>query len=130
MPQPNARPSTSAELPPVNFDKLLEQFMESTALVEKATHLIAAQCDVDVERIAEGVRSGDAAAVRDAAHSLKGAAAYFAADDVRSCAARLEALGKAGDLVHASEALEQLRAECHRLVGYLPQVRVQAAARD
>ncbi|MFN0021879.1 MAG: response regulator [Pirellulaceae bacterium] len=53
--------------------------------------------------------------VRRMAHTIKGAAAYFAAPSTVAAASRLEAMGKAGDLSGADEAYSILQREIDRL---------------
>ncbi len=50
----------------------------------------------------QAVARGDAAAVRRAAHTIKGAVGYFGADEAGALADRLQELGRAGDMAGAS----------------------------
>ena len=81
------------------------------ALIETAPASIAA--------IRGAARSGDPAALADAAHSLKGAVSTVAAAPAHGAAARLESLARAGDLAGALEQCDPLEREMARLVAAL-----------
>ncbi|MEW6367592.1 MAG: response regulator [Acidobacteriota bacterium] len=69
-----------------------------------------------VSRLREAAALGDAAAVRDVAHSLKGASGSVGAAELQEKAARLETLaGGAADLTGASEIIAQMEAEIRKL---------------
>ncbi len=60
--------------------------------------------------LAAAVSGGDAPRLQRAAHSLKGAVGLFGAPAAAAAAQRLEALGQAGDLSGAPEAVAELEA--------------------
>jgi HPt (histidine-containing phosphotransfer) domain-containing protein len=60
--------------------------------------------------IEEAISRGDAAGLRRAAHTLKGAVANFGAKAVVEKAEELETIGKTGDLSSAAEGSRALRA--------------------
>jgi len=61
------------------------------------------------------IAAGDAAALRDSAHALKGAVANFCALRAQASAQRLESLARDGQIDEAPAALEDLREELARL---------------
>jgi HPt (histidine-containing phosphotransfer) domain-containing protein len=63
----------------------------------------------------EAIGRGDAPQVYRLAHTLVGAVGIFGAPAAASSAARLEALGREGQLAGAEEAWKQLDAELTRL---------------
>lgn len=67
----------------------------------------------------DSLESGDAPSLRRAAHTIKGSAAVFAADQVAAAALRLELLAKAGHLDQAPEACSELERELDRLMPLL-----------
>ena len=74
------------------------------------------ECPDLLRRIEAAVQTQDAAQLRMAAHTLKGAAAHFAARTVVAAALALEIMGRNGDLSGADVAWQTLQAEVERLV--------------
>jgi signal transduction histidine kinase/CheY-like chemotaxis protein/HPt (histidine-containing phosphotransfer) domain-containing protein len=75
-----------------------------------------------LRRVESALAADDAAALRRAAHALKGALGYFTDGPAHSLAERLELLGRAGDVAEARPrfaalraAVEQVRPEIARL---------------
>jgi len=64
------------------------------------------------------VALGHADQVERLAHSLKGAAANLSAEALRAAAARLEVMGRAGDLTTAPLCLAELQHESRRFLAY------------
>ena len=64
--------------------------------------------------VGEAVDRGDAGALKRLGHTLAGSAGHFAADGVVDAARRLEAIGKAGDLSGADQALRSFALEFDR----------------
>jgi HPt (histidine-containing phosphotransfer) domain-containing protein len=62
---------------------------------------------------------GDAAALRRAAHTIRGAVGYFGAAEAAAAAARVEELGRAGDPADAVAALPLLEQALDRLTAAL-----------
>jgi HPt (histidine-containing phosphotransfer) domain-containing protein len=73
--------------------------------------LYRADAPVSLRKIERAVRAGDAAALRESAHALKGSVATVGGAAGRQAAARLEDLGKSGKLETADAALATLRHE-------------------
>jgi CheY-like chemotaxis protein len=101
--------------PPFNRSDLLERTGHDVGLLRELTDLWR----TDAERLRADLHSaiddGNAAALCSVAHTLKGAVGNFGANVAMAAAARLEALGKVGDLRAAADALSDLEAELDRL---------------
>ena len=73
----------------------------------------------DAPRLQADVRGAvdrrDSEGLARAAHALKGAVGHFGAEAAREAAARLERIGREGDVHHAGEAFEQLSARLSTL---------------
>jgi len=63
-----------------------------------------------LERVVQAVARRDARELEQAAHTLRGALSLFAAETAIDASARLEAMGRGGELRQAEEALAALRA--------------------
>ena len=68
-----------------------------------------------IDRLRSAWRSGDAAAVQRAAHSLKGSAGNIGADDLLAVCRQLDEHGKAGDLSGLSPLVASLDSEYARV---------------
>lgn len=78
---------------------------------EMLAELLVLFCDSsasDLARINDGLAVGDAVAVADAAHSIKGASASLGVEGVRKIVDELEKKGRASDLSQAKELAAQL----------------------
>lgn len=73
-----------------------------------------------LEDIRRAIDARDAAALRRAAHTLKGSVSNFPAGAARDTAARMEAIGFDGDCDTAREVFPILEKEIERLRGLLP----------
>jgi HPt (histidine-containing phosphotransfer) domain-containing protein len=78
-----------------------------------------------LEELRNGLSQRDSRAVENAAHQLKGSLGTMAATAAHDAARRLEALGRAGDLAPAQQALSLLESELARL-----EPELDALARD
>jgi len=70
-------------------------------------------------RIKKEINSGDAKAISDLGHLIKGSSATFGAKNVVELAATLDEMGKSGKIREASAVLKQLEIEMERLVTVL-----------
>ncbi|GGJ77830.1 hypothetical protein GCM10010123_04870 [Pilimelia anulata] len=84
---------------------------EERALLDRLVASFAARAPAAVEELAAAVRAGDAAAVRDRAHALKGSAANLGAARLAALCADLEDRARAGDTPPPGDPLAALRAE-------------------
>jgi signal transduction histidine kinase len=75
-----------------------------------------------VEALREAIDRGDAAAVRDYAHSLKGDSRRIGGTEVGRLCAEIELLGRSGTLANAAELLARLSAAVERLCTALKSV--------
>jgi HPt (histidine-containing phosphotransfer) domain-containing protein len=66
-----------------------------------------------LDEIEKAIAAGDAAALRRAAHALKGSVANFSASHAVDAARRLERMGIEGDLSDAKSALRDLEGALH-----------------
>jgi PAS domain S-box-containing protein len=99
---------------PVVVRKVIETFLTDAPRLLAAVHAAIAR--------------RDAAALELAAHTLKGAVANFVAATAVDAAERVEALGRAGDLVSAAQACAALEAELARLRPALERLQQDCAA--
>jgi HPt (histidine-containing phosphotransfer) domain-containing protein len=84
-------------------------------LLRELTDLFLEECPKLLAGLRAALAQGQPAQVRLLAHNLKGAIDNFAAQEAVDAAARLEALGRAGDLTCADKAWSALEAEIDRL---------------
>jgi HPt (histidine-containing phosphotransfer) domain-containing protein len=68
-----------------------------------------------MDELREAIAGGQAAGLKRAAHSLKGAAGLFGAAGVVENAQSLESLGEAGELTGAMESYGRLEEEIRKL---------------
>jgi len=104
---------------PIETEVLHERCMGNVEFAESLLKEFAQTGIERVEQISHHALEGDADTVAEIAHSLKGAAAIIAAEDMRAVAAELEATGRSGDLTDALEAVSRLRAEMTRCAEYI-----------
>jgi CheY-like chemotaxis protein/HPt (histidine-containing phosphotransfer) domain-containing protein len=84
-------------------------------LLRELAGLFLLECPQRLAEAREAVARADAAKLRLAAHTLKGAVSNFAAAPAWDAAERLEAMGQLGNLNSAAEALTALETELERL---------------
>jgi len=106
-------PAAASEDGPVLDSGRLQEFRdyddEELSTTREVIALFQADAPARVEAIAAAVAAGDAEALSQAAHALKGAAGNIGALALQQAAARLEADARAGLPQDASERVEQLR---------------------
>ncbi|RJX27313.1 MAG: Hpt domain-containing protein [Desulfurivibrio sp.] len=86
----------------------LEQASDDEELLQELILLFHDSSAGDLARIKEGAARGDAVAMGDAAHSIKGAAASLGIESIRAVAAELEEAGRSGNLQAATQLLPEL----------------------
>ena len=84
-------------------------------LLREITTLFLEELPGSLDRIRKSMEQGDAAAMEQAAHSLKGSVANFGAERARRAAYALEVIGKEGRLDGADEAFTALEAALSEL---------------
>jgi PAS domain S-box-containing protein len=123
-------PAPAATEPPAPIDArvLLAQCLGDLAVVEKVLQTSQTQARALTERLAQHLADGAARPTAEAAHALKGTAGVLGAHVLRTLAAEIEALGRAGDLDSARRRIELLRQEVDRCLAYIPQLPARLAA--
>jgi len=101
---------------------LLERAGGDTALQQRIAGLFLDHVPQGRTRLRDALARGDAAAVAESAHWLKGAVGNFPAPAATEAAARVEKLGRSGDLEAAALACATLDAELDRLAAALTAV--------
>lgn len=77
--------------------------------------LFLTECPRQLNAVRQAVAAGDAKALEQSAHLLRGSVGNFVATEATAAAARLEAFGRSGDLSLATDALRALEAAVDRL---------------
>jgi HPt (histidine-containing phosphotransfer) domain-containing protein len=107
----------------VDREALLERVEGDTELLTALVELFVQDCPERLAAIRLAVDGHDPAALKRAAHQLKGSLALFGAPGAVDAARRLEHIGQAGGLRRAGEILALLQAETHRLLEELAEFR-------
>ena len=105
---------------PIDLDALLRRCCNDPAFTARMVTKFMERTLADIEKIQAALASSDVPTLTTLAHGVKGAAANLSAEPMRACAARLEDMGRAGDLAQAPVCLSALRAELERLSQYAP----------
>ncbi|MBI5600308.1 MAG: Hpt domain-containing protein [Gemmatimonadetes bacterium] len=100
---------------PFDRDAFLRTLHGDTALAGAMAALFLSECPRQLDAVRRAVAAGDAAALEQAAHLLRGSVGNFVASEATAAAARLEACGRAGDLSQVAGALRVLEAALERL---------------
>ena len=97
-------------------NSLLTRVAGDAALASAMTSLFLAECPRLLADVRQSLAANDAAALERAAHALRGSVSNFEASAATQAAARLELLGRTGDLRESTDALHGLEAELERLL--------------
>ncbi len=108
-------PPSATDLP----DEVLARVGGDRALLGEMIRLFAEDAPRTISRIRSAIDARDSAALRRAAHALRGAAANFEAADVVQAARRLEEIGQSGQFEGDAAALRALTIEMDRLMARL-----------
>lgn len=100
---------------PFDKEELLDELDGDHEFLEESLELLAADASPLLEELRLATASGDAEAVRRAAHTLKSMVGNFCAQPAFEAAQRMEQLGADGDMKSAGEAFEPLSNEVSRL---------------
>ena len=123
---PNAEAGLSAPADvPFEWDAALENVGGDEAMLRELAEMFFAECPKLMEQIREHIASADGPQLRRAAHTLKGSAHVFGAEEVAEAAHRLEEIGREEAFVDAEGALALLEDE---VVLLLPALRERVAA--
>jgi two-component system sensor histidine kinase/response regulator len=106
---------------------LLDHFGGDRQLLSELARIFLDDCPTRLSAIQAGVERCDAAALREAAHALRGSVANFGATRAVEAALKLELMGKAGDLTAAPAAFAELQQAMAALAGELDTVTKQSA---
>ncbi|MDH5298769.1 MAG: Hpt domain-containing protein [Desulfobulbaceae bacterium] len=86
----------------------LEQAGDDEELLAELLELLRSSSASDLAKIREAMAAGNAAAMGDAAHSIKGAAASLGIDQLSALAYAMEKAGRANDLEGAKQQFAAL----------------------
>ena len=114
-------PNAEAELPapvdvPFEWDAALENVGGDEAMLRELAEMFFTECPKLMEQIREHIAGADGPELRRAAHTLKGSAHVFGAEEVAGAAHRLEEIGREEAFADAEEALALLEDEVTRLL--------------
>ena len=116
--------------PPLDLRALLAEVGGDAQLFAEVADLFAQDGPRRLSDIREALLRRDAHGVEHAAHALKGSASNFGAKDTGAAAARLESLGRGGDLTGADVAYADLERAMTRLLSALAAQRTGGAVAD
>ncbi len=106
--QPEPAPSESRTL---DWSEALRGVQEDHALLKTVVEAILDEAPRLLTAIRQAITASDAAALRRAAHTLKGSIRHFGETDAFELACRLEMMGEEGNLGSAEETLAALERE-------------------
>jgi CheY-like chemotaxis protein/HPt (histidine-containing phosphotransfer) domain-containing protein len=98
-----------------NGRAILERLGGDLRLARRVGRIFVEDYPVTMSRIREAIKRGDAGALMREAHALKGSVANFSAPAARDSAARLEAIGRGGDLSAARDVCATLDGQLLRV---------------
>jgi PAS domain S-box-containing protein len=129
------RESPEVSREPFASAALLERFAGDRQFLQELVGLFRADSPKRMREIRDAIGRGDAEALRQAAHALKGSVANFFAADAVEAARKLEQAGRAGDLLTAEtdyaileKAVQELEPALVALAGTTPQTLSQPAS--
>ena len=111
----------------LDLPSVLERLDDDRDLLRELAQIFLEQAPAHLGQIQAAVRSGDAKTLRERAHALKGSAGTLAGSAVSKTAARLEQMGRDGDLNESQETCATLEADLGRLVDALQRLIAQEA---
>lgn len=103
----------------LNYDYLNEITGGDAEFLAELLSDFLAQTPAMIAQLESALASGDSDTLGKVAHALKGSARSVGADEFAAIAFELEQAGKSGDLSHAPDALQRLRAYWATLSAYL-----------
>jgi histidine phosphotransfer protein HptB len=92
-----------------NKEFALEQAADDTELLKELLDIFKDSLRSDLQLIEQGLAEGSAAKIRDAAHSIKGAAASLGILGINEIATQIEEDSRAGGIDAAREKFEPLQ---------------------
>lgn len=103
----------------LDMDELMEIMDNNIPLIHDCFADFIESWPTYFKTISDAVETGDAQALRGAAHKFKGSLQYLAAIGAVAITLRLESAGKSGDLTTVASDLEGLEMECRALEKYM-----------
>jgi len=105
--------------PQVDWDALLDSIDGDTGFARELIGAFVGTADRELAAIAAALGAGDAATLREAAHTLKGTSANLRASAAAAAAAQLETAARTGQSAQLSALADQLTAEVRGAIAYL-----------
>ena len=105
----------SEDLPPVNYDRIVEEFGGNENLVKTVFNQFMEQAAGQIPQLKQALKNEDAETIRCEAHKLRGGALNLAAIPLGTIAERLEDLGESKKLDGADELVLEFEKEFNRL---------------
>jgi two-component system sensor histidine kinase/response regulator len=103
----------------VDLARLLERVGHDRAALARLVAVFREDSPQQLARVRAAIRQNDAAALRAAAHAIKGAVANFAAPGATEAALRLQRMGEKDDLAEAEATLARLEQEIEKMLAAL-----------
>ncbi|MFA6169067.1 MAG: Hpt domain-containing protein [Gemmatimonadaceae bacterium] len=116
------RPTENPTAPPLDTEAFLRTLRGDSALAAALAALFLSECPRQMDAVRQAIAAGDAKALEQAAHLLRGSVGNFVATEATAAAARLEAFGRTGDLSLAAGAFRTLEAAIERLTPALQEI--------
>jgi len=101
---------------PVDWTALLETMGGDQLILEEMARLFLEFAPAQVKDLESAMACADPDAVRSAAHRLKGSISQFGVSQTTELAAKIEELGRAGDLEQAGGLLSTLVEEVRQIL--------------
>lgn len=89
------------------FDRLRQATKDKPGVLAELCRDYLVEARATIGQLREALHAGDAAAVRERAHYLKGSSMMLGAGQLSQCCATLEQMGRDSNLGSAASALEQ-----------------------
>jgi len=112
--EPDGQPESSAE-DVLDRSVLIETLDGDEELCEEILAMFVEDSVIQLATLRQAIEQEDAELVTRQAHSLRGAGANVGAERMRECAARIEELGRSGNLVGVKAHFETLEHEFERV---------------
>ncbi|MGC1934498.1 MAG: Hpt domain-containing protein [Candidatus Acidiferrales bacterium] len=113
--QPNPVAAGKCDSARLNRHELLERLLGDGDLLAEMVQIFLLESATHLADLNSAVNSGDAKKLYAAAHTLKGAVGNFAAPLATESVARLEEIGRSGDISGAADEFSVLRREMRLL---------------
>jgi signal transduction histidine kinase/HPt (histidine-containing phosphotransfer) domain-containing protein/ActR/RegA family two-component response regulator len=126
---PSVPPPPPLTSPVLDTAMLLKRSANDEGLARQLVGLFLDDAPKQVTAARAALAAGDVKGLQRAAHTLRGGSGTFAAPEAVASAARLEEIGKSGQLAGAADALAALETELARLVEALEEWVGHSAAR-